>query len=67
MIVTQTVRQGLVALLEDPTALNVSERAEAGRVLGRIGDTRKGVGLNDQAFARHRLDKDSAGRNRFGK
>ena len=47
---TQTVRQGLVDLLEDPTALNVSERAEAGRVLGRIGDTRKGVGLNDQGL-----------------
>ena len=39
MYVTQTVRQGLVELLEDPAALNVSERAEAGRVLGRIGDT----------------------------
>jgi NACHT domain len=47
---TQTVRQGLVALLEDPTALNVSERAEAGRVLGKIGDQRKGVGLNDKAL-----------------
>lgn len=45
---TQAVRQGLVALLEDNAALNVSERAEAGRVLGRIGDKRKGVGLNDK-------------------
>jgi hypothetical protein len=45
---TRTVRQGLVDLLKDPTALNVSERAEAGRVLGKIGDQRKGVGLNDK-------------------
>ncbi len=64
---TQTVRQGLVALLEDPTALNVSERAEAGRVLGRIGDTSQRRGAKRSGFARHRLDKDSAGRSRFGR
>ena len=46
--VIKVVRQGLVDLLQDAAALNVSERAEAGRVLGRIGDIRKGVGLNDQ-------------------
>ena len=46
----QCVRQGLVALLQDPTALNVSERAEAGQVLGGIGDHRKGVGLNNKGL-----------------
>jgi hypothetical protein len=45
-VLIQAVRQGLIDLLEDSTALNISERAEAGRVLGRIGDKRKGVGLN---------------------
>jgi hypothetical protein len=44
------VRQGLNHLLEDSTALNVSERAEAGRVLGHIGDNRQGVGLNDRGL-----------------
>jgi formylglycine-generating enzyme required for sulfatase activity len=40
------VRQGLLALLADGSALNLTERAEAGRVLSGVGDTRKGVGLN---------------------
>jgi formylglycine-generating enzyme required for sulfatase activity len=44
------VRQGLNDLLEDRAALNVSERAEAGRVLGHIGDHRKGVGLNERSL-----------------
>ncbi|MCX7098307.1 MAG: SUMF1/EgtB/PvdO family nonheme iron enzyme [Methylococcales bacterium] len=44
------VRLGLIQLLEDSTALNVSERAEAGRVLGYIGDHRPGVGLTDQGL-----------------
>ena len=44
------VRQGLVDLLKDSSDLNVSERAEAGRVLGHIGDHRQGVGLNDRGL-----------------
>ncbi|MBT9099614.1 NACHT domain-containing protein [Methylovulum psychrotolerans] len=39
---TETVRQVLVELLADAQALNVSERAEAGRVLSGLGDPRRG-------------------------
>lgn len=46
----KTVRQGLVGLLADAQALDVSERAEAGRVLAGIGDGRPGVGLNAEGW-----------------
>lgn len=41
-----TTRQGIVNLLHTPESLNIPERAEAGRVLGDIGDPRPGTGLN---------------------
>ncbi len=41
-----TIRQGIVTLLHTPESLNIPERAEAGRVLGDIGDPRPGTGLN---------------------
>lgn len=40
------LRDKLIELLENPQALNPAERAEAGRVLFELGDTRPGVGLN---------------------
>ena len=42
------IQQAMLAIISDVNALNISERAEAGRVLGYLGDPRKGVGLNDQ-------------------
>jgi hypothetical protein len=41
-----TIRQGIVTILKTPDILNIPERAEAGRVLGNIGDPRPGTGLN---------------------
>jgi formylglycine-generating enzyme required for sulfatase activity len=40
------IRQGIVTILKTPDCLNIPERAEAGRVLGDIGDPRPGTGLN---------------------
>jgi hypothetical protein len=45
-----TIRHGIVSLLENPDTLNIPERAEAGRVLGDIGDPRPGTGLNADGF-----------------
>jgi len=42
--VRKTVRARLVDLIEDPSALDPPERAEAGEVLGHLGDPRPGVG-----------------------
>ena len=42
------LRRRLVALIEDTAyPLDLFERAEAGRVLGQLGDPRKGVGVKD--------------------
>jgi len=43
--VLKRVRRWLVALLETPDALAPRERAEAGDLLGRLGDPRPGVGI----------------------
>ena len=40
-----TIRQGIVTILHNPDSLNIPERAEAGRVLGNIGDPRPGTGV----------------------
>ncbi len=40
------IRQGIVTILQTPDSLNIPERAEAGRVLGDIGDSRLGTGLS---------------------
>ena len=40
------LRRWLAALLETPQALTPRERAEAGDVLGKLGDTRPGVALS---------------------
>jgi formylglycine-generating enzyme required for sulfatase activity len=45
--VLKRVRRWLVALLQTPDALAPRERAEAGDVLGRLGDPRPGVGVID--------------------
>ena len=47
---TQNLRNKLVKLIEDSSTLNVNERAEAGRVLGRIGDHRPGVEVTEQGL-----------------
>ena len=47
---TRMVRDGLVNIIQDNEALNVSERAEAGRVLAGVGDIRAGVGLTDNGL-----------------
>ena len=47
---TRKIRSDLMTILTDGAALNTGERAEAGRVLAGIGDTRQGVGLNDQGL-----------------
>ncbi|MBL3599772.1 MAG: SUMF1/EgtB/PvdO family nonheme iron enzyme [gamma proteobacterium endosymbiont of Lamellibrachia anaximandri] len=44
------IRSCIVELIEDPTALTIEERAEAGRVLGGIGDPRPGVGLDENGL-----------------
>ena len=43
--VLKRVRRWLVALLETPGALAPRERAEAGDLLGKLGDSRPGVGI----------------------
>jgi formylglycine-generating enzyme required for sulfatase activity len=44
------IRQGIVTLLKNHDTLNIPERAEAGRVLGNIGDSRPGTGLNAEGI-----------------
>ncbi|RRS33515.1 MAG: hypothetical protein OI74_07790 [Gammaproteobacteria bacterium (ex Lamellibrachia satsuma)] len=44
------IRRLIVELIEDSTALTIEERAEAGRVLGGIGDPRPGVGLDENGL-----------------
>ena len=48
--VLRRVRRWLAALLETPEALAPPERAEAGDVLGRLGDPRPGVGLGSNGL-----------------
>ena len=43
--VLKRLRRWLVALLETPDALAPRERAEAGDVLGKLGDPRPGIGI----------------------
>ena len=48
-------------------ALAPRDRAEAGRVLGLLGDRRPGVGLRSDGVPRNRLGQDSEGAVHHGK
>jgi formylglycine-generating enzyme required for sulfatase activity len=44
---TAKIRSALEHLISSPKLLNIKERAEAGRALSAIGDTREGVGVKE--------------------
>ncbi len=55
--VLRRLRRWLVALMEEPEALVPRERAEAGDVLGKLGDPRPGVGVVPASPAERKTER----------